>query len=215
MKIYDITRTLSETIAVWPDDRPFAGRWSARIGRGSSVNVAAFEMSTHAGTHVDAPLHFQEDGASVDQLLLEAFVGPAYVVNVDDASAVLVRHVESLDFTGVPRVLFQTRSSNVANDVFDEHFVSIGPETIRFLASRGVVLIGTDAPSVDPFASNELPAHHELARAGIVNLENLLLRDVEPGLFHLIALPLKLAGLDAAPVRAILVPVPGTRGASH
>ena len=216
MKIYDITRSVSESLAVWPDDRPFTPKWTARISDGSSVNVGAFEMSTHAGTHVDAPLHFQSDGASVDRIKLEIFVGPAYVVHVEDADAVGVHHIETLDFSGVPRVLFRTPSSNAPDGVFDERFTSIDPETIRFLADRGVVLIGTDAPSVDPFDSKTLPAHHELARCGIVNLENLMLREVPPGLYRLTALPLKLVGLDAAPTRAILTPAEAAPpGASH
>lgn len=215
MKIYDITRSLTGRLAVWPDDRPYAAHWSSRIADGSPVNVGAFEMSTHAGTHVDAPLHFKEDGDSVDHLQLEAFFGLSYVVEVRDARAVDVRHVEGLDFTGVPRVLFKTRSSAVADDVFDRDFVWIEPATIRFLATHGIVLIGTDAPSVDSFESRDLPAHHELARMGMVNLENLFLRDVDPGLFHLTALPLKLTGTDAAPVRAILTPPQVPRSASH
>ena len=215
MKIYDITRTVSESLAVWPDDRPFTAEWSARMSLGSTVNVGAIALSTHAGTHVDAPLHFQEEGASVDQIPLDTLVGPVYVVDVNDASVVEVRHVEHLDFTGVPRVLFKTSASAVADDVFDEDFASIAPETIRFLADRGVVLVGTDAPSVDPFASTKLAAHHELASNGMVNLENLQLYHVKPGQFHLIALPLKIAAMDAAPVRAILLPPSGARAASH
>ncbi len=215
MRIYDISRTLSETIAVWPNDVPFRARWSTRIDQDSSVNVGAIAMSTHAGTHVDAPLHYQEDGAPIEDVDLETLVGPCYVVQITDVRAVTVRNVAMLDFTGVPRILFKTRSSDLGDDVFDEDFVHIEPAAIRYLSQRGVVLIGTDAPSVDAFNSAALPTHHELARAGIVNLENLYLRDVTPGLFHLTALPLKLTGLDAAPVRAILTPPPDPRGASH
>ncbi len=214
MKIYDITRTLTDRLAVWPEDRPYAPHWSARIAEGSSVNIGAFEMSTHAGTHVDAPLHYKVDGAPVDDLPLDAFIGPAFVVEIHDADAIGVHHIESLDFTDVPRVLFKTRSSAVPDNTFDQNFVSIEPTTIRFLAERRVVLIGTDAPSVDPFDSSDLPAHHELARSGIVNLENLSLSGVHSGLFHLTALPLKLSGLDASPVRAILTPLSARRSGS-
>lgn len=215
MRIYDISRSLTDRVAVWPGDQPFAARWSARIAEGSSVNVGAFEMSTHAGTHVDAPLHYLEGGASVDQIALESFIGPAHVIDVGDADAVAVGHVEMLDFTGATRILFKTRSSYVDDDIFNGDFAYIEPATIRYLAKCGVVLIGTDAPSVDPFDSISLPAHHELAQAQMVNLENLWLSEVEPGKYHLTALPLKLGHLDAAPVRAILVSSPGSPGASH
>ena len=137
-------------------------------------------------------------------------------MHVEDSDTVGVHHIERLDFSGVPRVLFRTPSSNAPDGVFDERFVAIDPETIRYLADRGVVLIGTDAPSVDPFDSKDLSTHHELARWGIVNLENLMLRDVPEGLYRLIALPLKLVDLDAAPVRAVLTPAEAdSPGASH
>lgn len=217
MKIYDITRTLSATLAVWPGDQPFASRWSARIEDGSSVNVGAMKMSTHAGTHVDAPLHYLQNGDSVDRIPLETFVGAAYVVDAGQVQSIGIRHVEELDFTGVPRVLFKTRASDAADEVFQEDFTYIEPEIIAFLSAHGVSLVGTDAPSVDPFDSASLPTHRELARCGIANLENLFLKNVTAGLYHLIALPLNVSGLDAAPVRAILTPLGerDTPGASH
>ena len=204
MRIYDITRTLSESLAVWPDDQQFRVRWTARIAEGASVNVGSIQMSTHAATHVDAPLHYDDDGPSTDAFDLEVFLGPTFVLDVSGEEAVEVRHVEQLDFTGVPRILFKTIASERPDAEFSRDFPHIDPATVHYLAARGVVLIGTDAPSVDPFDSTDLPAHHELARCDIVNIENLYLRGVAPGIYHLTALPMKVAALDAAPLRAVL-----------
>lgn len=206
MRIYDITRTLSESLAVWPDDQPFRVRWTARIADGSSVNVGSIQMSTHAATHVDAPFHYDDDGLQTDAFDLDVFLGPTFVTDIRGMRAVEVRHVEQLDFTGVPRILFKSIASERPDAEFSTDFPHIEPATVHYLAARGVVLIGTDAPSVDPFDSTDLPAHHELARCGIVNIENLYLRDVTPGIYHLAALPMKVAALDAAPLRAVLMP---------
>ena len=205
MEMYDITRSLSPAVAVWPGDRAFSAEWSARIDEGSAVNVGAFAMSTHAGTHADAPLHFRGDGLPIDKVPLSHFVGPVIVVEISDEEAVEVLHVEGIDFGEVRRVLFKTRASEVPDSSFATDFVYVNPNVVRFLGAKGIVLIGTDAPSVDPFDSRELPAHQALAHHGIVNLENLNLSGVEPGHYQLFALPLKIVGLDASPVRAVLV----------
>ena len=205
MVLYDITRPVSSKIAVWPGDRPFSAEWSVRIDEVSPVNVGAISLSTHTGTHADAPLHFSNSGVPIDAIPLERFIGPACVVDVRNAASVEVRHVEGLNLQGMPRVLFKTRASSNSEETFHTDFTWIQPDVIRHLGARGVVLIGTDAPSVDPFDSKELPAHHALAEEGIVNLENLYLRDVSPGMYGLYALPMKLIGLDGAPVRAVLI----------
>lgn len=205
MEMYDITRSLSPEVAVWPGDRPFKMEWTAKIGDESSVNVGAFEMSTHAGTHADAPLHFQPRGISIDRVPLSHFVGPALVLEIRAAEAVELHHVDGIDFGEVQRVLFKTRASELPDSSFRRDFVYIAPEVVRYLGEKGIVLIGTDAPSVDPFDSKDLPAHHALAENSIVNVENLSLSGVDAGRYQLFALPLKIVGLDAAPVRAILV----------
>ena len=204
----DITRALDPRIAVWPGDEPFAARWTARIENGSTVNIGAVSMSTHTGTHFDAPLHYDADGAPTDALGLACFIGPAVVVEVREGALILPEHLAGIDTARFPRVLFKTRASDTPGDVWSDDFPALHPETVDALGRRGVVLVGTDAPSVDPADSTLLLAHHALARCGIVNLENLCLRGVEPGGYQLVALPLKLAGMDAAPVRAVLLPLP-------
>ncbi len=167
------------------------------------MTLHAVSMSLHTGTHADAPMHVEKDGASIDTLPLSAFLGPAQVIDARGAGAIGSSHVPDGDLA--PRVLFKTDSSDVPDTTWSPDFAPILPETIEALAARGAVLIGTDAPSVDPAGSEALPAHHALVRHGIVNLENLLLRGVAPGRYWLAALPIRFVGVDAAPVRAVLI----------
>ena len=205
MKLYDISRTLSPAVAVWPGDRPFRILWTLRRPRGDSVNVSAISMSVHAGTHADAPYHAEETGPTVDKLPPEKFLGPAVVVDVGDVPHIDVGQLRGIDLARTPRVLFKTSVSALPDEDFPENFPALTPELAELLGERGAVLVGTDAPSVDPFASKTLDVHRILARFGIVNLENLCLRGVPPGEYELIALPLKIADADASPVRAVLL----------
>ena len=170
---------------------------------GSSVNVGSFCTSTHAGTHADAPRHFIPEGSTIDELDLSAFVGPAQVVDVDEAPTIRPQDVPKVQ---APRILLKTPASQQPDSAWSDHFPVLAPETVSYLANQSVVLIGVDTPSVDPPESKELPAHHALSDAGIVNLENLRLDGVNPGVYRLMALPLKLTGADASPVRAVLQP---------
>jgi arylformamidase len=207
MRLFDITRPLQPGMAVWPGDQAYYHFWTSEMRQGAAANVSAILLSVHTGTHADAPLHFIPNGLSIDNIPLEVFVGPAVVVDCSNVDVISPDVVEDRlkDVAQVQRVLFRTRSSLRDNFAWEVDFPYFLPETIDLLAERSVVLIGTDAPSVDPFDSEDLPVHHRLSEKGIVNLENLLLKDVEPGSYQLFALPLKLEGLDGAPVRAILV----------
>ena len=198
--LLDISRPLSPATAVWPGDRAVEWHWTARKGEEMAVNVGAIATSTHAGTHADAPLHVRDDGEAIDGVPLAPFVGPADVIAVD-APVIRPGHLPD---ACAPRLLFQTRHSAVPHDTWDPDLAPIHPDTIEALSERDVVLVGTDAPSVDPVDSTILPAHHALIRAGIVNLENLALKHVPPGRYELMALPLRITGADAAPVRAVL-----------
>ena len=205
MKVIDISRALTARLAVWPGDQPFAPAWTARIEDGSSVNLSSVQFSSHAGTHADAPLHFLKDGISVDEIPLLQFVGSCLVIDAEATPEINTTQVAFNDDRRVPRLLFKTRHSSIPDTQWDSGLVPILPAAVDRMAEQGVVLIGTDAPSVDPVESKTLDAHKALARHGIVNLENLSLRDVAPGPYYLVALPLKLAGLEAAPVRAVLL----------
>lgn len=205
-RIYDVSRTLSSRIAVWPGDTPFRAEWSSRVEAGSSVNLSRLILSPHTGTHADAPLHVDSGAEGIGALSVRAFFGPAVVIEVDQGQAITPETLRPLDGRDGPlRVLFKTSYSAIPDGEWNEDWLPILPETVDRLAENGVVLVGTDAPSVDPAKSKTLDAHHALVRHGIVNLELLSLQDVPSGRYILLALPLKLEGLDASPVRALLI----------
>ena len=204
MEIYDISQNLCCGIATWPGDPQFRFRWAMRIGEGEASNVSAIDMCVHTGTHVDAPLHLDDAGCDIASAPLDRFVGPARVLAVQAEKSIRVSDLSDLNWTNISRVLFKTRSSSLREHLFDENFVYLEEDAASFLAGRGLVLVGTDAPSVDHFACKDLPSHRMLLQHGIVILEGARLEHVPPGDYELVCLPLKLAGLDGSPVRAIL-----------
>jgi arylformamidase len=165
----------------------------------------------HAGTHSDAPFHVQLDGDTVDRLPLETYMGPATVIEVNAVDVIqpqdLEEAVDTLDSELRPRVLLRTVCSEMPETEWPEAFPAISPAAVRWLDEHNTVLIGTDAPSVDPQDSRALPAHHAIWQSGMSILEHLDLRNAAPGPYQLMALPLRLEGMDAAPVRAVLVQV--------
>jgi len=203
MDLIDITRSLAPTTAVWPGDQPVEWSWTARIEEGASVNLGAVKTSTHAGTHVDAPYHVRESGPRTEELELSPFVGPAEVISVEHADAIRPNDVSDVR---TPRILFKTSASTVSTEDWPTSVAPVLPETAELLHEKGVTLIGTDAPSVDPLDSTSLPGHNALMDAGIVNIEGLNLESVPPGAYALLSLPMKLHAADAAPVRAVLGP---------
>jgi arylformamidase len=200
--LLDITRPVRAGMPVWPGDAPCRLRWTARRDAGDAANVAELCLSVHTGTHVDAPHHVLDEGARIGALAPETFVGPALVVEAGGLPAIGVDLVAGLRLEAGDRVLFRTGCWR--GDEFPAAFPALHPEAAGLLRSRGVRLVGTDAPSVDPFDSAELPAHRVLLGAGIPILENLLLDGAEPGRYELVALPLRLEEADASPVRALL-----------
>jgi len=202
-KIIDISHTLSPSIAVWPGDTEFASFFVDEISKGGPVNVGGVTMSLHCGTHADAAYHFSDDGATIDKVRLGAYIGPALVIDATDSETVIERHVSQLSRGDVARLLFKTNSS--APDVFTEDFSHFTPEAARAIAELHVKLVGIDTPSVDHPNSKTLESHKIFGDAHIAILENLNLAEVEPGEYELIALPLKISGMDGSPVRAVLV----------
>lgn len=204
MQVIDITRIISPDIAVWPGDHPYQYEWTSSLENGESANVGAVSLSTHTGTHADAPKHVLSNGAAIDEIPISQVMGTVEVVDIIDRMVIKPEDLSAIDFSTVKRVLFRTRSSFRKDNTWEEQFVFILPETAEYLTEQGVVLVGTDSPSVDPFESEALSSHKIFAKHGTIILENLQLRDVTPGQYQLVALPIKLAGLDAAPVRAVL-----------
>jgi len=205
--IYDITIPVREGLAVWPGDTPYRFELGWKMSEGASVNVGAVTMSTHTGTHADAPFHFCPQGAGIDDIGPAVYVGPCVVADVRGLDPIPAGVLAALELSGAPRLLLRT-GGWADHATFPEDVPVITPEVPELLAARGVVLLGVDVPSVDAIDSKNLPNHHALAARGVHILESLDLSAVPPGRYHLMALPLRLAGADASPVRAILTPLP-------
>jgi arylformamidase len=203
-RIHDISQPVGTATAVWPGDRPFEIDWSLRRDGGDAVNVALVTMSVHTGTHIDGGYHFADDGRRAAALPLEPYIGPALVVDATGASEIGPDAIAGIDLAREKRILFRTRTQ-VDETEFPEPFAHITPELAGMLGEAGVLLVGTDAPSVDPEDSKTLDAHHTLHAGGVAIVENLVLSDVAPGRYTLVALPLKLTEADSSPVRAALI----------
>ncbi|GLU35466.1 arylformamidase [Trinickia caryophylli] len=211
--LWDISPPVEVGTPVWPGDTAVAIERVWRMEAGSPVNVGCLTLSPHTGAHADAPLHYAADGAPIGKVALEPYLGRCRVIDcVGAAPRVELRHVELyLDGDAVPpRVLLRT-CARAPIAYWDPHFCAVAPETIDFLASRGVELIGIDTPSLDPQDSKTMDAHRRVRAHRMAILEGLVLDDVAPGDYELIALPLKLTTLDASPVRAVLRSLPEDR----
>ncbi|MGH7566861.1 MAG: cyclase family protein [Gemmatimonadota bacterium] len=208
----DISRPVSDGIPVWPGDPPWRYRLAAAIERGDPANVGEVAGTTHAGTHADAPLHVDPAGAGIDALPLEAFAGPATVVDVSEREGLIVpEEIEAaLEVVGVDsagedfpeRLLLRTGCDWSAG--FPTRCRGLSPRAATWCGERGLKLVGTDAPSVDPLDSDTLDAHRAIMAAGMVIVESLALAGIEPGRYELVAFPLRWIGADASPVRAAL-----------
>ena len=203
MKIIDISRRLENGMPVWPGDTPFHYEVSWTKADSGSVNVGSLSMSTHTGTHVDAPFHFDDNGKRIIELDLDLYIGPVRVLDMTGKEAIGTKDLENLDLEGFNRVLFRTLSWQNSAE-FPEKIPHLEADLGPFLAEKGIRLIGVDVPSVDPIDSKDLDAHHSLNNNGIHILESVLLDEVEPGDYELIALPLPLVEGDGSPVRAVL-----------
>jgi arylformamidase len=216
MEIFDISRALSADLAPWPGDTPFHFELKWKMAEGATVNVGAVNMGVHNGTHADATFHFDESGDPIDRMPLDAYIGDAVVVDltehfggtgdmVDRTRQIGVADLEafSASLEQAPRLLLKT---GVWNDskVFPDWIPVIARDVSEWLRERKVKLLGLDLPSVDPIEAKKLTNHHALAAARVAIIESLDLSQVEAGIYHFAALPLKIAGGDAGPVRAIL-----------
>jgi len=202
-RLWDISPSVAPGFPVFPGDTEFSLRWTWTIGPGCPVNVSELTMSPHTGSHADAPLHYDERGASIGEVPVEAYLGPCRVVHVVDCGALVdAGHLAPHLLATPPRVLLRTCSRAPCG--WDSAFTAIAPAAIDLLHAHGVRLIGIDTPSLDPQASKTLDSHQRVRAHGMAVLEGLLLDEVAAGDYELIALPLKWQGVDASPVRAVL-----------
>ncbi|MEE9196461.1 MAG: arylformamidase [Alphaproteobacteria bacterium] len=203
-KIYDISQALRPGIPVWPGDVHFKQSWTMQLDANCPVNVSELSLSAHTGSHADAPLHYANGAVSSGQLDLEPYLGPCQVIDARRAGALVrVEDIEERLLSRSERVIFKTYEA-FPHAQWDSDFTAIDPATIDLLAAKGCLLVGLDSPSLDPETSKELPSHQRVLAHDMRVLEGLVLDDVPEGLYELIALPLKLTGGDASPVRAVL-----------
>ncbi|WP_299089066.1 arylformamidase [uncultured Metabacillus sp.] len=202
-KWIDISQPLDEKVPVWPGDTPFSNKLITNIEESGSVNVGQINMSTHTGTHIDAPFHFDNEGKKVIDLDVNIYIGKAKVIHLPNISCIGVKELSSLDLNGVVRLLIRTDAWK-DRQKFPQTIPYIQPELSKYLSEVGIRLLGLDLPSVDPLDSKELSAHHQLAAHGIHILEGLVLANVLPGDYEMAALPLPLVEGDGSPVRAVL-----------
>jgi len=218
MTIFDISLAISPNLPTWPGDPGLELELFESMDKGAHANVSRISSSVHLGTHVDAPHHYLNDGRTVEQLPLDVLTGPCYVVQLPDGVEMITAEV--LDRTEIPsgmkRLLFGTRNSHLwaaGETKFQTDFVAITEDGAEWLVERGVQLVGVDYLSVAPYGDSEL-THEILLRAGVVIIEGLNLSNVMRGFYDLYCLPLKIAGCEGAPARAILVHTAAARRAS-
>jgi arylformamidase len=203
MTLIDISQPLKRGVPVWPGDTEFSFDLAWTKEESGSVNVGRITMSTHTGTHIDSPFHFEDGGSKVIELNPTVFVGPARLIELPEVKSIGAEDLKGHVPEGVSRLLIRTRSWRDRNR-FPEDITYLRPDAAPLLADRGVQLVGVDVPSVDPIDSKGLPAHHALHANGVHILEGLVLDEVAPGDYDLISLPLPLQESEGRPVRAVL-----------
>lgn len=204
MALIDISQVLCAELPGWPGEPEFALRRHGELGPDCPVNTAAVTLSTHAGTHADAPLHYAAGGLDSAASPLEPYIGECVVLDVRGCGSVVTP--EAIDWSTVARsrrVLLRTYDA-FPHGQWDGDSTAVAAAVIERLGEQGVLLIGTDSASLDPQDSKTMDAHHAVRRHDMRILEGLVLDHVAPGRYELIALPLPIAGADASPVRAVL-----------
>jgi len=204
--IHDITPPVSASLAVWPGDTPPTREILLDMRDGANITLSTLHATVHLGAHADAPSHYGLGAPSIESRSLDPYLGPCRVARVEVARGTRIPPGVLREPPGAERVLFATGTFPDPRR-FNEDFAACSPELIAELHGWGVRLVGIDTPSVDPFDSKDLPSHRACLERDMAILEGLVLDAVPEGLYELIALPLKLEGFDASPVRAVLRPL--------
>jgi arylformamidase len=205
MKLIDISVPLDDKLASYPGNTPFSIEPIKRIARGDSSNVSTLHMSAHSGTHVDAPRHFFDSAPGTEALSLEMLIGRTRVIEVATRKAVTGEDLAAFDLSEDVRLLLKTSNSRLwGSPEFHSEFIGLTESAARHLVDHGVKLVGVDYLSVEVFHTPGAPAHHVLLGAGTVVIEGLNLRDVDPGVYDMFCLPLRVSGCDGAPARVVL-----------
>lgn len=203
MMIYDVSPPITTALRVWPGDTPLSREVLFDTERGDAITLSTLVATVHLGAHADGPNHYGTGVPGIDGVPLERYLGPCQVIEVVVGRGRRVRVEDLPRPIDAPRVLLRTGTFPDPT-IFHEDFAGLEPALIAWLRERGVVLIGVDTPSVDLFDSKDLPAHRACLAHDMAILEGLALDGVPEGRYELIALPLRLVGFDASPVRAVL-----------
>lgn len=198
----DVTQTLTNDIANWPGDEPFQFKLSATKEETSSVNIGSISTSTHIGTHMDAPFHFDNDGIKIHEIDVNRLIGEATLVEFIGEKLITRELLEHVDIKGTI-VMIKTKYE-AHSDVFPDTVPVLTEDAIAYLSSIGIKVFGIDVPSVDDIDSKTLDNHHAFNRYDIINIENLLLENVAQGYYDFIGLPLNIVGADGSPIRAVI-----------
>ena len=204
-EIIDISPMVSPQIAVFPGDKSFEENFHLHMDRGDHLTLSSIHTTLHLGAHTDAPNHYQVRGESIEQRDLALYMGPVQIIEVKIPSGQRIKpeHLKNHSIKA-PRVLFKTLSFPDPNR-WTSDFVALSPELIDFLSQKAVKLVGLDTPSVDLAEDQELLTHHKIHEKNMAILEGVVLNHVSEGIYQLIALPLRIQGADATPVRAVLL----------
>jgi len=206
-RIYDISPPITEALQVWPGDTRPRREVLTDMARGDSITLSSVHATVHLGAHADAPSHYGIAAPSIERRPIDLYIGTCQLMRVSVPRGALIRPADLPGPVLAQRVLLATGTFPDPTR-FNEDFAALSPSLIDFLDEHGVRLIGVDTPSVDPFDSKELPAHNTFLKYDLAILEGLVLDGVPEGIYELIALPLRLVGFDASPVRAILRSLP-------
>lgn len=206
MKYYDVSRLIEHDMMVYKDreaKRPSLEVIATHAAQG--MHESNMHQNLHTGTHLDAPLHMIDGGKTIDQIDLELYFGPAKVFDLTHVEdRIRPADLEGLDIQPGDRVLFKTRNSLNDSPAYDPHFIFVSTEAAAWLRDHSIRTLGLDAPSIERDQPDH-PVHQIILGDGIGVIEDLRLGEVPQGSYQLYCLPLKLAGAEASPVRAILV----------
>ena len=205
MKLIDVTVPLDANVPTYPGNVPFSIEPTQQISRGGHSNLSSLRLSAHAGTHVDAPRHFFDGAPGVDALPLEMLFGRARVVEITSRKAIGLEELSQIDLSEDVRLLIKTYNSRFwASPEFHSEYVGVTEAGARHLVEHGIKVVGIDYLSVEEFKKPGAPAHHVLLGAGAIVIEGLNLRDIDPGIYEMFCLPLRIVDADGAPARVVL-----------
>jgi arylformamidase len=205
MRLIDVSVPLDAQLPTYPHNTPFSLEPIKRMARGDSSNVSTLHMSAHTGTHVDAPRHFFDQGAGTESLPLELLIGRTRVIEIDSRAGVAAEDLAPIDLSDDIRVLIKTHNSRLwGSPEFHADYVGVTDSGAKHLVEHGIKVVGVDYLSVEKFHTPGAPAHHVLLGAGTIVIEGLNLQEVDPGVYEMFCLPLRVVGSDGAPARVVL-----------